>query len=35
MNKEILLDDGTIWKPKRFERPFVLTDEQGELHAIA
>jgi hypothetical protein len=30
MKKEIRLDDGTIWKPKRFERPFVLTDDQGE-----
>lgn len=30
MKKEIRLDDGTVWKPQRFERPFVLTDAQGE-----
>lgn len=30
MKKEIRLNDGTVWKPERFERPFVLTDEQGE-----
>ncbi len=29
MKKEIPLDDGTVWKPKRVERPFVLTDAQG------
>lgn len=27
--KEIPFDDGTIWKPDRMERPFVLTDGQG------
>ena len=30
MKKEIRLDDGTVWKPERLERPFVLTDDQGE-----
>jgi hypothetical protein len=29
MKKEILLEDGTVWKPKRVERPFVLTDKNG------
>jgi len=29
MKKEIPLSDGTIWKPDRVERPFVLTDETG------
>ena len=28
--KEIKLDDGTIWKPARVERPFVLTDDNGK-----
>lgn len=28
--KEILLDNGEVWKPERMERPFVLTDEQGQ-----
>lgn len=28
--KEIKLDDGTIWKPDRVERPFILTDEKGK-----
>ncbi len=27
--KVISFDDGTMWKPDRMERPFVLTDEQG------
>lgn len=27
--KEIPFDDGTVWKPDRMERPFVLTDEKG------
>lgn len=30
MKKEIALSDGTIWKPERVERPFVLTDETGK-----
>ena len=30
MKKEIVLDDGTVWKPERLERPFILTDEQGK-----
>ena len=30
MKKEFLLEDGTLWKPKRVERPFVLTDENGK-----
>lgn len=29
MKKEIKLNDGTIWKPKRVERPFVLTNDKG------
>ena len=28
--KEILLDNGEIWKPERMERPFVLTDKKGQ-----
>lgn len=30
MKKEFLLDNGEIWKPKRVERPFVLTDDKGK-----
>lgn len=30
MKKEFTLSDGTIWKPKRVERPFVLTNEKGQ-----
>ena len=30
MKKEIALSDGTIWKPQRVERPFVLTDTTGK-----
>lgn len=30
MKKEFLLSNGTIWKPKRVERPFVLTNEKGQ-----
>lgn len=30
MKKEFSLSDGTIWKPERVERPFVLTDETGK-----
>ena len=30
MKKEILLSDGTIWKPERVERPFVVTDRTGK-----
>ncbi|WP_343329640.1 glycoside hydrolase family protein [Polaribacter staleyi] len=30
MKKEFVLSDGTIWKPKRVERPFVLTNEKGQ-----
>ncbi len=30
MKKEFELSDGTIWKPKRVERPFVLTNEKGQ-----
>jgi hypothetical protein len=29
MKKEISLSDGTVWKPDRVERPFVLTDKTG------
>jgi hypothetical protein len=30
MKKEFLLEDGTLWKPERLERPFVLTDDTGK-----
>lgn len=30
MKKEFTLSDGTIWKPKRVERPFVLSNEKGQ-----
>lgn len=30
MKKEFVLSDGTLWKPKRVERPFVLTNEKGQ-----
>ncbi|MFK5972518.1 MAG: glycoside hydrolase family protein [Flavobacteriaceae bacterium] len=30
IKKEIVLENGQIWKPQRMERPFVLTDEQGQ-----
>jgi len=30
MKKEFTISDGTIWKPKRVERPFVLTDDTGK-----
>ncbi len=26
MKKEFAMSDGTVWKPARVERPFVLTD---------
>lgn len=29
MPKQFELSDGSIWKPSRVERPFVLTDDQG------
>ncbi|MDF7827061.1 hypothetical protein P4B35_23765, partial [Pontiellaceae bacterium B12227] len=29
MEKQFLMEDGSIWMPKRVERPFVLTDETG------
>lgn len=29
MQKTFTLDDGQVWKPKRVERPFVLTDNRG------
>ncbi|EOR96029.1 hypothetical protein ADIARSV_0787 [Arcticibacter svalbardensis MN12-7] len=28
--KDIKLENGEIWKPERMERPFVLTNEQGQ-----
>ncbi|MDT8390073.1 MAG: glycoside hydrolase family protein [Lentisphaeria bacterium] len=34
MHKQIELSDGTIWKPKRVERPFVLTDEKGRAEWV-
>ena len=30
MKKYFKLKDGTIWKPERVERPFVLTNEKGQ-----
>lgn len=30
MKKEFILSDGSVWTPKRIERPFVLTDETGK-----
>ncbi|WP_139958236.1 glycoside hydrolase family protein [Flavicella sediminum] len=30
MKKEFILSDGTLWKPKRVERPFVLTNDKGQ-----
>ena len=30
MTKEFVMEDGSIWKPSRVERPFVLTDETGK-----
>lgn len=30
MKKQFTLSDGTVWKPKRVERPFVLTNEKGQ-----
>ena len=30
MQKEFQLDDGTIWRPERVERPMVLTDNSGD-----
>lgn len=29
LRKEIRLSDGSVWKPKRMERPFILTDDDG------
>lgn len=29
MKKKFVMEDGSIWKPTRVERPFVLTDETG------
>lgn len=30
MKKAFGLEDGTVWKPDRVERPFVLTDQKGK-----
>jgi len=30
MEKKFALTDGTIWKPERVERPFVLTNKNGQ-----
>lgn len=30
MPKEFVLSDGSIWQPKRVERPFVLTNSKGQ-----
>ncbi len=30
MKKSIPLSDGSVWKPARVERPFVLTNDKGE-----
>lgn len=34
MKKEFQMTDGSLWKPKRVERPFVLTDELGRPQMI-
>jgi len=34
MKKQFTLSDGTIWKPDRVERPFVLTNEKGQAEWI-
>lgn len=34
MQKQFKLSDGSTWKPKRVERPFVLTDEKGRAQWI-
>ena len=34
IKKEFVLSDGTIWKPGRVERPFVLTSEKGRAKWI-
>jgi len=34
MQKQFELSDGTVWKPRRVERPFVLTDEKGHAEWI-
>ncbi len=34
MPKQLELSDGSIWKPARVERPFVLTDDQGHAEWI-
>ena len=28
------MSDGTVWKPTRVERPFVLTNDKGEPQMI-
>lgn len=34
MAKQFKLADGSVWKPERVERPFVLTDEKGHAEWI-
>ena len=34
MPKQFELDNGSLWKPSRVERPFVLTDAQGRAEWI-
>lgn len=34
MRKQFSLSDGSIWKPERVERPFVLTDGEGRAEWI-
>jgi hypothetical protein len=34
MRKQIKLSDGSVWKPQRVERPFVLTNEKGRAEWV-
>ena len=34
MQKSFTMDDGSVWKPQRVERPFVLTDVRGRAEWI-
>ena len=30
MKKQFRLEDGSLWKPDRVERPFILTNDSGK-----
>lgn len=34
MTKEIVFDDGSVFKPDRLERPFVFTDREGQAQML-